>query len=151
MTQRRCNPRCGDAHKGYQTAVPASQDHVSMAVDPAREADREGCPHYPECLARAALAERSARAPSDRCVCRPGCNGTPRPTLEQIVDDCASECGTKSAAVRGSAKWTEACQARNLVWERGNLLGYTDLELARATGVTRQTVGMWLDQPRSRK
>jgi len=139
-------PALSKSHRGEQVYTGGQQ--VSYDVPAARLADRDDCPHYAACLAKAAHAR--AKSGAAQSVCE-GCTGTPRPTLDELVRECAAKHGTNPGHVRTGKKWREAAAARRDVWARGNLLGYTDTELARATGVTRSSVGEWLDQPRSKR
>lgn len=69
-------------------------------------------------------------------------------TLVEIITEICTKRDVRVTALRGPLRGHGISEARHEIWERGNLEGYSDKELARATGVTRQTVGEWLDMPR---
>lgn len=140
-------PYASDAHLGYQTSSPDDSKALQVLVHPERMADRDDCPHYLRCLAKAAEHRGCAK----RSVCY-GCHGEPRPeSIAVLITEVAAQYKTTARAIRGHAQWKEVCAARRRIWELGNLYGWSDTELARATGVTRQTVGEWLDTPRRRQ
>lgn len=141
-------PRTSKARRGEPTGTGSHPG--STALDPVRMADREDCPHYLACLSKA--ASTTTRYHGQRSVCPRGCPGIPRPTsIAELLTYVAARHGTTAQCISAGKRWKEVAEARHEVWRLGNLFGWSDTELARATAATRQAVGEWLDKPRSER